>query len=35
VLRIDVAKVDRDIACVAMATHICCKRPFQVFHLFF
>jgi hypothetical protein len=35
VFRIDVAKVDRDIAYVAMAIHICCKRLFQMFHLFF
>jgi hypothetical protein len=35
VLRIDVAKVDWDIACVVMATHVCWKHPFQMFHLFF
>jgi hypothetical protein len=31
--RIDVAKVDRDVAYVAMAIHACCKRLFQIFHL--
>jgi len=30
----DVAKVDPDVAYVAMALHICCKRLFQMFHLF-
>jgi hypothetical protein len=33
--RIDVVKVDRDIAYVAMAIHVCCKHLFQMFHLFF
>ena len=33
--RIDVAKVDRDIAYVAMTIHVCCKRLFQMFYLFF
>jgi hypothetical protein len=32
--RIDVAKVDRDIAYVAMAIYICCKRLCQMFYLF-
>jgi hypothetical protein len=32
---IDVAKVDLDIACVAMAIHVCCKYLFLMFHLFF
>jgi hypothetical protein len=32
---IDVVKVDRDITYVAMAIHVCCKRLFQMFHLFF
>ena len=32
---IDVTKVDRDIANIAMAIHVCCKRIFQMFHLFF
>jgi hypothetical protein len=31
----DVAKVDQDVAHVAMAVHVCCKRLFQMFHLFF
>jgi len=31
----DVEKVDRDVAYVAMAIHVCCKRLFQMFHLFF
>ena len=32
--RVDVAKVDRDIAHVAMAIHLCGKRMFLMFHLF-
>jgi hypothetical protein len=35
VLRMDVAKVDRDVADVAIAIHVCCKRLFKMFHLFF
>jgi hypothetical protein len=35
VLHMDVEKVDRDIAYVAMAIHIYCNRPFQMFYLFF
>jgi hypothetical protein len=31
----DVVKVDRDVAYVAMVVHICCKRLFPMFHLFF
>jgi hypothetical protein len=31
----DVAKVDRDVAYVAMVVHICCKLLFPIFHLFF
>ena len=31
----DVAKVDRDIVYVAMVVHICCKRLFPMFYLFF
>jgi hypothetical protein len=31
VFHIDVAKVDRDVVYVAMAIHVCCKRPFQMF----
>ena len=30
----DVAKVDRDVAYVAMVVHLCCKRLFPMFHLF-
>jgi len=35
VFHMDVAKVDRDVAYVAIAIHKCCKRLFQIFHLFF
>jgi hypothetical protein len=31
----DVVKVDRDIAYVAMVVHVCCKLLFLMFHLFF
>jgi hypothetical protein len=31
----DVAKVDRDVAHVALVVHICCKRLFPIFQLFF
>ena len=31
----DVAKIDRDVAHVAIVVHVCCKRPFQMFHLLF
>jgi hypothetical protein len=31
----DVAKVDQDVAYVAMDIYVCCKRLFQMFHLFF
>jgi hypothetical protein len=34
VFHVDVAKVDRDIAYVAMAIHICVKCMFLMFHLF-
>ena len=34
VLNLDVAKVDWDVAHVAMAIHVCCKCMFQMFHLF-
>jgi hypothetical protein len=30
---VDVAKVDWDVAYVAMAIHVCCKRLFQMFQL--
>jgi hypothetical protein len=33
-LRADVAKVDQDIAYVAMVAHVCCKRLSLMFHLF-
>ena len=32
-LYIDVAKVDRDVAHVGMAIHVCFKCMFQMFHL--
>jgi hypothetical protein len=35
VFYMDVAKVDRDVAHVATVIHVCCKRLFQRFHLFF
>ena len=35
VFHIDVAKVDRDVAHVAMAIHVCFKCMFRMFHLFF
>jgi hypothetical protein len=35
VFYIDVAKVDRDIAYVAMVVHVCCKLLFPMFHLLF
>jgi hypothetical protein len=31
----DVAKVDRDIAHVAIVIHVCCKLLLSMFHLFF
>jgi hypothetical protein len=31
----DVAKVDWDVAYVAIAVHVCCKHLFPMFHLFF
>ena len=31
----DVVKVDRDVAYVAMVVHVYCKLPFLMFHLFF
>jgi len=30
-----IAKVDQDVAYVAMVVHVCCKRLFLIFHLFF
>ena len=35
VFHMDVAKIYRDVAHVAMVVHVCCKRPFQMFHLLF
>jgi hypothetical protein len=35
VFEMDVAKVDRDVAYVAITIHTCCKRLFQMFYLFF
>jgi len=34
VFYIDVAKIDRDVAHVAMTIHVCFKCMFQMFHLF-
>jgi hypothetical protein len=31
----DVVKVDRDFAYVAIVVHVCCKLLFSMFHLFF
>ena len=35
VFNVDVEKVERDVAYVVMTIHVCCKRLFQMFHLFF
>jgi hypothetical protein len=35
VLHIDVAKVDQDVAYVAIVVDICCKLLFSMFYLFF
>jgi hypothetical protein len=35
VFHMDVAKIDRNVVYVAMAIHVCCKRLFQIFHMFF
>jgi hypothetical protein len=35
VFHMDITKVDQDVSYVAMVVHICCKRVFQMFHLFF
>jgi hypothetical protein len=35
VFHMNVVKIDRDVAHVAMVVHVCCKRPFQMFHLLF
>jgi hypothetical protein len=34
VFNLDVAKVDRDVAHVAMVIHVCCKCMFQILQLF-
>ena len=34
VFYIDVAKVDRNVAYVAMVVHVCCKLLFSMFYLF-
>jgi hypothetical protein len=33
--RMNVAKVDQDVANIAMVIHLCCNRLFLTFHLFF
>jgi hypothetical protein len=33
VFHMDVAKIDQDVAHVAMTVYICCKHPFQMFYL--
>jgi hypothetical protein len=35
VFQMNVAKIDRDVAYVAMVVHVCCKRLFLMFHLCF
>jgi hypothetical protein len=35
VFHMDVVKVDRDVAYVAIAIHVSCKHLFHVFHMFF
>jgi hypothetical protein len=35
VFHMDVAKIDWDVAYIAMAIYVCCKCLFQVFHMFF
>ena len=34
VFHVDAVKVDRDVAYVAMAIHVCCKLLFRMFQLF-
>jgi hypothetical protein len=34
VFHMDVVKVDRDVSYIAMVVHLCCKRMFEMFHLF-
>ena len=35
VFHMNVAKIDHDVAHVAMVVNVCCKCPFQRFHLIF
>jgi hypothetical protein len=35
VFHADVAKVDQDVAYIAMVVHVCCKLLFLMFYLFF
>jgi hypothetical protein len=35
VFHMDVVKVDRDVAYIAMVVHVCCKSLSLMFHLFF
>jgi hypothetical protein len=35
VFHMDVVKVDRDVAYVAMVIYVCCQLLFSMFHLFF
>jgi hypothetical protein len=35
IFHMDVAKVDSNVAYVAMVVHVCCKLLFPMFHLFF
>jgi hypothetical protein len=35
VFHMDVVKVNRDVAYVAMVVYVCCKLLFPMFHLFF
>jgi hypothetical protein len=34
VFHVDIAKVERDVAYVAIVVYVCCKRLFLTFHLF-
>jgi hypothetical protein len=35
VFHANVAKVDRDVAFIAMVVHVCCKLLFPMFYVFF
>jgi hypothetical protein len=35
VFHVDVAKVDRNIAYIAIVVHVCCKLMLPIFYLFF